>query len=157
LIERFRQLAPREQLVLGVGAALAVIIIAWAFIWTPLQTTVEDLRESVHDRSLLVVDLRRAANLSARADASGVGASAQLSLVDDTARPIGLAAAIQNTRFDDSTNTIRVTLQNASFTLIVDWLIGLDRQHGVRAGVVNLQPSNAGPGLVSGLVVLSRS
>ena len=162
MIERLRQLAPREQAVLGIGAALAIGIIAWSFIWVPLQTTVDELRESVRDRSRLVVDLRRAASLSSTAATGAFGASEQeyYALVDATARPLGLASSISGTRLDPATGTMRVTIQNAPFSQLVEWLMGLEREYGIRAGEtgeVRLAPSNAGPGLVSGQIVLNRS
>jgi len=159
MIERFRQLARREQIVLGGGAALAVVIIAWSFVWSPLQTAVSDLRESVGERSRLLVDLRRAAGLSSTTVSGAPEDDAQwlFSLVDATARPMGLASAVVNTTPVSGSDSVRVAIENASFTLLVDWLIGLDREHGVRVGDVNLYPASGQPGLVRGQIVLTPS
>ena len=157
MIERFRQLAPREQIVLGVGAALAFLIIGWSFVWTPLAGAVDELRGSVADRSRLMIDLKRAATLPSTAAPIVVGAQDWYSLVDATARPLGLASAFTNQRGDANDDSFRIVVQNAPFPQFVDWLIMLDRDHGVRAGSVNLQPSTRGPGMVSGQIVLSRS
>ena len=161
MIERFRQLAPREQIILGVGAALAFLIIGWSFVWTPLVATVDELRESVRDQSRLMVDLKRAAGLAstagAGADAAGSGPQDLQRLADQAARPIGLSSSFTNQRPDANDVDFRITIQNASFALFIDWLIALDREHGVQARVVRLQPGTRGPGFVSGEVVLSRN
>lgn len=158
MIERFRQLAPREQLILGVGAALAVLIIAWSFVWTPLASAVDELRESVREQSRLMVDFKRATGLPSTTSRSAAGGAADLNqLVDQTARPMGLATAFTRTAFEADGSVFRVTFQNASFALLVDWLVALDREHGVQAGTVQLTPGSHGPGFVSGWVVLGRS
>jgi type II secretory pathway component PulM len=156
LIERFRQLAPREQMVLGIGAALAVVIIAWSFVWMPLNDSVNELRESVVDRSRLMVDLRRAASLVTAGQAGGAPAGSQslMTIVDATARQLGLADAFPNQRPDG--NDLRVTVTDAPFTLIVDWLIGLEREYAVRVREVSLSATGQ-PGLVRGQLVLTRS
>jgi type II secretory pathway component PulM len=157
MMERFNQLAPREQLILGVGAALAFLIIGWSFLWTPLASAVDELRESVRDQSRLMVDLKRAASLPSTNVASAAGSSAQdlAALVDQTARPIGLAPAFTTQRPEVDNVNYRIAFQNASFALFVDWLVALDREHGVTASFVSFQPGTRGPGLVSGQVVLS--
>lgn len=159
MIERFRQLALREQIVLGGGAALAFLIIGWSFVWTPLADTVAELRDSVEDRSRLMVDLQRAAALpsSGAAAAAGAGSQELMALVDATARPLGLNSSFQSQRYD-ADGTFRVAFQNAPFAQLIDWLIALDREHGVRADtVLNLVHATRGPGLVSGQLVLSGS
>ena len=159
MMERFRQLAPREQIVLGVGAALAFLIIGWSFVWTPLANTVDELRESVRDHSRLMVDLRRAATLpssSSAGPASG-GAADWYGLVNETAQPLGLTPAFKQQRLEAANNTFHITVENASFALLVEWLVLIDREHGVRAGVVQLSPASAGPGLVRGRLTLNRS
>jgi type II secretory pathway component PulM len=159
MTEWFRQLAPREQFILGVAALLAVVIIGWSFVWNPLTAAVGNLGESVDDRSRLVVDLKRAGSLrSTTAPQAGVGGSQGLvSLIDQTARSLGLASAVENSIPDPSGAEIRITLRNAAFTTLVDWLIVLDHDHALRVSEINLQPAPAGPGLVRGTLTLVRS
>jgi type II secretory pathway component PulM len=156
-MERFRQLAPREQVILGVGAALAFLIIGWSFAWTPLAGTVDSLRESVRNHSRLLVDLQRASSLPSTSAASSAGAGAEdlARLAEQTAQAIGLASAFTTRRPEPDNAMFRVAFQNASFAQFIDWLVTLDREHGVRANVVSFQPGTRGPGLVSGQVVLS--
>jgi len=157
MMERFRQLAPREQMILVGGAALAILIIGWSFVWTPLVTTVDELRESVSERSRLMVDLKRAASLpsSGTAAIAGRGAEDLSLIVEQTARPMGLSSSFTTARTDLGNASYHVTFQNASFALLVDWLIAIEREYGVTASTVRFQPGTRGPGLVNGQVVLS--
>jgi type II secretory pathway component PulM len=159
MIDWFRQLAPREQLILGVGAALAVIIIAWSFVWNPLTAAVGNLRESVDDRSRLVVDLKRAVSLRSTTAPVAVAEGSQglMTLVDQTARSLGLASAVENSILDPNGAEIKLTIRNAAFTALVDWLIVLDHDHALRVSEINLQPAPAGPGMVRGTLTLRRS
>jgi type II secretory pathway component PulM len=158
MMERFRQLAPREQMILGAGAALAFLIVGWSFIWTPLVNTVDELRESVGDQSRLMVDLKRAASLPSSASAVAGGGADELPLiVEQTARPLGIASSFTTARSEAGNASYRVSFQNTSYALLIDWLVTLDRDYGVRAGEVRLQPGTHGPGFVNGAVMLSRN
>lgn len=157
MIEWFRQLAPRERLVMTAGAILAVVIVAWTFVWSPLRTGATELDATVAERSRQVVDLRRAASLDL---ASGPGTAARdaptlLVLVDQTARPVGLSGAITRTT-PDGANAIRVSFRDARFDRLLDWLIDLHGTYGLAVSLASFTGTN-GAGLVSGEVRLERS
>jgi type II secretory pathway component PulM len=106
-----------------------------------------------------MVDLQRAAALpsSTAAAAAGAGSQELMTLVGATARPFGLISSFQSQRYD-ANDTYRVVFQNAPFEQLMEWLITLDREHGVRANtVLNLARASSSPGLVSGQLVLSQS
>ena len=157
MIERFRRLAPREQLVLGIGTVLAIMIISWSLVWAPLRDGASELDASIEETSRQVVDLRRAANLSS-SSATGLitqDASSLIVLVDQTARPIGLASAFTRTN-QDGADAISVTFRDARFDRLIGWLIELEQVHGVAVVQVNFSRTGSS-GLVSGQVRLDRS
>lgn len=156
MIERFRQLAPRERLMLAAGAILAVVIVGWTFVWSPLRVGTIELDTTVAERSRQVVDLRRASALNA---ASGAGAATRdvptpLVLIDQTARPMGLSGSITRTT-PDGANAISVSFRDARFDRLLDWLVDLDRTYGFAVASASLTGTN-GAGLVSGQVRLER-
>ena len=157
MIEWFRQLALREQIVLGAGGALAIVIIGWQFLWLPLIRNVGDLRDSVDERSHFVVDLRRAANAVPAAGAVGSPPPSQslMLLVEETARPAGLSTAFSQSRILENGSSIRLTIRDAPFATLVAWLIQLERQYGLRTTNLSLNPTGQ-PGLVQGQLELSR-
>jgi type II secretory pathway component PulM len=157
MIERFNQLAPRERVVLVVGVLLAVTIIFWSFVWSPLRDGADQLDNSIAERSRQVVDLRRAANLSASSGPVLANGNTQslLFLVDETARPLGLASSFSRTS-NDGADAINVTFRDARFDRLIGWLIDLEQNYGVR--VVNTNFTRTGnAGIVSGTIRLDRN
>jgi general secretion pathway protein M len=159
MIERFQQLERRQQIVLTLGAVLAVILIGWLFVWTPLQTRSAELTDAVADKSELVVELRRAAGLNTTGPLTGSAAGANSSLtvvINLAAQPLGLESAIESSSPVGGGDAIRVSLRGAPFDTLVNWLDTLERQHGVAVATVNIARANQ-PGLVNGQIVLERT
>lgn len=155
MIERLKQLAPREQLVLGIGTVLAIVIVGWSFVWSPLRSGASNLDLEVAERSQQVVDLRRAASLgTASAPGSILEATRSLIvLVDETARPLGLQFSRTNL---DGADAIRVSFSEARFDRLIGWLISLEQTHGVSVVTASFsRTSNSG--LVTGQIQLDRS
>ena len=157
MTEWLRQLAPREQAVLGAGALLAVLVVAWTFVWMPLERGTADLSESVAAKTRLLVDLRRAAELESTSSAGAATSSQNLMLVlDEVARPLGLV--LSNQTLQEGGQALRLTLSDASFDALISWLIELQLEHGVAAATAAIQPSATGTsGLVRATLTLERS
>lgn len=154
-----QQLAPRERLVLGSGAAAAAVIVLWGFVWMPLTSGTSELEAAVERKRALVAALRRAAALEGDATAEAAstrGAARSLVvLVDETAQSRGLASNFTATR-PDGRDAINVSFQTAAFDVIVDWLLALERDYGVR--VESASFNSAGErGLVTGQLLLRRA
>lgn len=157
MIEQFRQLERRQQIVLSIGAAIVVILIGWRFLWLPLNNQSADLNDAVADKSELVVELRRAAGLDSAAAAAAVGANTSLTVVINlTAQPLGLDAAIERSSPLGGGDAIRVSLRNAPFDPLIDWLDTLDRQYGVVVATADIARANQ-TGTIWPLIVLERS
>lgn len=156
MIERFRQLAPRERFVLATGALLTVAIVVWSFVWVPLKDGTAGLDAAIAERSRQIIDLRRAAdlNLSSTPVVAGGNSPVLLYLVDETARPLGLASSFVGTR-PEGGDSINITLRDARFDQLIAWLIDLEQNYGVTVATANItRPGNAG--IVSGQIRLDR-
>ena len=157
MMDWFRQREPRERLVLAIGAALVVAILSWTFIWQPLRDGTSELDASVEERSRQVIDLKRAAGLAASGvapEATG-STSSLLVLIDETARPLGLAATFTRSN-QDGPDAVNVNFRNARFDRLMGWLIELERQHGLAVVTASISRANDA-GLVSGQIRLDRS
>ena len=157
MMERFKQLAPREQLMLGIGTLLVIVIIGWSFVWSPLNNGAIDLDAEVAERSQQVVDLRRAANLNtSSAQGSILEATRSLIvLVDETARPLGLTSAFTRTN-QDGADAISVSFRDARFDRLIGWLIDLEQAYGIAIVTANFSRTG-NSGLVTGQIRLDRS
>lgn len=148
--------APREQLVLGIGAVAAALIVLWGAALRPLTNATARLEASVAGKRDLVTDLQRAAAV-APADPATPSAGASQSLVvliDRTAQTSGVAATFTATR-PDGQNAINVSFQNAEFDAVVEWLLMLERDYGVSVRSASFSNTRE-RGLVSGQLLLGR-
>lgn len=153
----FAGLAPRERYVLVGGAAAALLIITWAFVWRPLTVGADELRATLSVQQELLVNLHRARGL-AGASSESVSADDLQSLVvlvDRTHREHGLEGALSRNQPDGPDGT-RVTLQNAGFDALMGWLATLESQYQVIVESASINGSRE-PGLVSATLVLRRS
>ncbi len=153
----FDSLEQRERLILSAGAVLVVLIVIWTFVWAPLRSGAAELDDAVAEKSQLLAALQRAQAVGGSASA-GVPTAATQSLVlivDQTHRVHGLAGTLSRTT-PDGTDGIRVTFQAASFDFLVNWLVALQRGHGVAVESANFDGTRQA-GLVSATLVLRRS
>jgi type II secretory pathway component PulM len=153
----FRQLAPRERLVLAAGTLLAIVIAGWTFAWSPLRVGASELDAAVAEQARQIVDLRRAANLDPSSTTGPATQDAQspLVLVDQTARLAGLSGAITRST-PDGTDAINVTFRDARFDRLLEWLIDFEQSHGFAVVSASFTGTN-GAGLVNAQVRLDRS
>jgi type II secretory pathway component PulM len=156
MIEWFNRLASREQSILVGGATLALLVVGWSFVWSPLRESTLELDRAVAEKSRLVVDLQRAADLGGAAGSSASAPSqSMMILVDQTAQSIGLAGTFTR-RQNDGPDAYSISFSDAPFHTIVRWLIEIERTHGVRVESANVSRARE-PGLVDGQIVLDRS
>jgi general secretion pathway protein M len=154
--EWFLSREPRERIVLASGAVLAAVILFWGIIWAPLRDNSAELRDSVAQKSRLLVDLQRAAAIAPAADArpASTGTQSLVVLIDSTAQSHGLAGALTRTR-PEGANGISVTFRDASFDALVSWLVTLESAHGLIVESATVNGTRA-PGLVNGQLLLRR-
>lgn len=148
---------PRERFILGVGAVLVPIILAWWLIWLPLVQATARLDTRVATNSRLLTDVRLAATTEASSSpgaARGSSTQSLVVLVDRTAQSYGLAGSLVRTR-PDGANGINVTLQNASFDSLLEWVVMLEREHGVSVENASINATRE-TGLVNGQLFLRR-
>lgn len=153
----FDSLAPRERLILSVGAAAAAVIVLWGFIWVPLSRGAAELGDSVAEKRALLVDLQRAEGLpggSVPSQAARDSSQSLVVLVDRTAQPMGLAGAFTRTR-PDGTDAISVSFQNAPFDNLLAWLVSLEQSYAITVESASFNGSRE-RGLVSGQIFLRR-
>lgn len=157
MMEWFNQRERREQVVLVLGAVLAILIIGWSFVWSPLRDNAVELSASTAERARQVVDLRRAAGLNtSSAPALATDQAPNLIfLVDETARPLGLNSNFIRTN-PDGADAITISFREARFDRLISWLVDLEQTYGVYVVTSNFSRSG-NSGLVSGQIRLDRS
>jgi len=153
----FESLAQRERNIVVAGGILALLIVAWTFVWAPLRDGALELDGSVSEKHQLLANLRRVESLGG-AGASGTSVAPTQSLVllvDQTHRAHGLAGTLSRNQPDGS-DGIRVTFQSASFDELVSWLGALQQSYGVLVESASFDGTNQ-QGIVSATLVLRRT
>ena len=150
----WQSLQPRERMVLGAGAVLALIIVLWEFAWQPLTGGRTQLRDSIESKQHLLSDLSRASVLSDDQSVAGTNNQSLFVLIDQTAQANGLGGALTRARPNGS-NEINVTFNNAAFDSLVAWLISLNLNNGIYVDGASINSSRQ-EGLVSGQLLLRR-
>lgn len=150
----FASLEPRERMIFVAGSVAAVLIVAWMFLVKPLRDQAGVLRASVAANQELLIGLGRVEGIQQSGARPGTE-GAQLSLVvliDRTAQERGLSLPRSRPEGADGIN---VTVQNASFDTLMEWLIFLDAAHSVTVEAASIAGARE-QGLVNGTLSLRR-
>lgn len=158
----FYGLEQREQLIVGVGAVIASLILLWALVWLPLDRAHNDAQANVARWQGALADLRVvAANLGSSgpstAPTRGVTSNdSPVVIVDRTLREHSLNNTAK--RQQPTPNGVRVEFENVAFDQLVIWLGDLNSRHAmeVQAGSLSLA-SRAGPGRINASLTLERT
>jgi general secretion pathway protein M len=149
---------PRDRRVLVIGAVLASLTLAWAFVWHPLARQHAELSERLEQsrRDLAYVRVAEAevnrlrnAGVQTRADRQG---KSLLALADVTARGGGLDGVLKRIEPVGS-RSVRATFEFASFDTLMAWAETLARDYGIQISDFSADRIDAS-GLVNARITL---
>ncbi|MFC4729616.1 type II secretion system protein GspM [Coralloluteibacterium thermophilus] len=144
-MSRLDALSARDRRVLAWGAAVAVLVLGWAWLLDPLLASREALRGQAAANAR---DLAWMRPLAGRLAAQGPAATAPadgrslLARVDAGLREAGLASALAAVE-PQGAGSVRVRLADADFDALVAWMEGAVAQ-GARIEEWSAQRSGAG-------------
>ncbi|HSE11503.1 MAG TPA: type II secretion system protein M [Rudaea sp.] len=149
-----------DRRVLGVGAVVIALLLAWAFVWNPLARARAQLETRVaHERTDLAwmrqasgeLQALRAKGARGQVDRQG---KSLFALADVTARGAGLATALKRVE-PTGPKSVRASFEGANFDALIGWVDALTRDYGVQ--VTDLSADRVeGLGLVNARVVLEE-
>ena len=144
----------RERWLVAIGAAAAAVIVLWGFILMPLNDEIARLRTSVETKQRLLIEVARIEGQNPSAVVANRQGSNQtlMVIVNNTAGSHGLSPSRTSANGPSGVN---VSLQNASFDALCDWLITLQDTYGIDVETASFAPSRE-PGLVTGQLTLRR-
>lgn len=154
-------LESRERMMLAGGGVLLLLLVLYALVLAPFRAGYHALQESVIEQRTTAVWMQESAQtiqrLGSRGGAAtqGLGGRSLLAVTDSTARAGGLGPALKRVE-PEGANSVRVWLDGASFDVLIKWLVTLSTQHGVDAGSVTLERSEAA-GLVNARLTLEAA
>ena len=139
----------RERWLLGVLAAVAIVVGLDRLVWHPLDTARTTALAEIARDDRIAAQLRVAGPDVARIAAARTGTLS--TLVTDRAAKAGLTIA----RIEPQGTNVAVSLDGVGFDALVDWLAALDRDAGV--SVVDLKiDRRPDPGIVNAEATLTE-
>jgi general secretion pathway protein M len=150
----------RDRRVLGIGAVVIALLLAWSFIWYPLARARAQLEARVERERTDLVWMRQAGGelqalraKGARGQVDRQGKSL-FALADVTARGAGLATALKRVE-PTGPKSVRASFESANFDALIGWVDALMRDYGVQ--ITDLSADRVeGLGLVNARVVLEE-
>jgi general secretion pathway protein M len=156
--EWFNALALRERVMVSIAAVFIVLALIYAVAWSPLNSSVSRLEQSVEEQQVLKQWMQQSATEVNRLRNAAGGAAdhrSLLAVVDQTSKQSQLAPAVKRIE-PDGQELVRVTLEQASFDDLVTWLGSLQRNFGVSVADVSID-RQAASGRVNVRLTLQRS
>ena len=148
LVDRWRQLGIREQLLLGIPLMVAV---AYGVVEIAVRPLVDARQEARADIARYDAALDRLSSAPDIAGAPDIPDLPVATVLTETAPSFGLAIR----RLETAGEGAQVVLQNADFTALILWIDELESDRSI--GVVTAQlDRNAEPGMVTARLLFSR-
>jgi general secretion pathway protein M len=155
----FQQLNPREQLLVSIGGALAVLALIISFGVSPLISKTSRGRELIDEKQSLLTEIAQVAQRLGpqRGGAQAIdtpGSQSLVVVVDKTTRQNGLEPYLKRNQ-PDGNASIRLRFENAPFDTLMEWLGQLQSQYGMATTSANIDKA-ALPGRVNCNLTLDR-
>ena len=157
----FAGLEKREQVFVGIGGAIAVVILLWGGIWMPIESKHSTLRDDVSlwNRSvtgLQYVGARLAQGGGTAEPGRRPSNESAVVIVDRTLSELDLNSFV--TRRQPTPNGIRVELEAVPFDELALWLGVMSDDYGMEVQAGNLSiASVGGPGRINASLTLERA
>lgn len=159
LLERYRELQPRERLIVAVGGVVVLLTLIYLLLWEPFAKAHERQAAALADERALAERLETIATTVQKAQASGVGAiqgreQSLLTLVDQQGRSPELGKAPARLQ-PEGENEVKVWFEDVPFDALVRWMATLESRFGVQITGAEFE-RRAGDGLVNARLTVTR-
>lgn len=159
LLVRYRELPPREQVVVAVGLLVVLLTLTYLVLWEPFALARLHQQTELADERALAERLETIAAAVTRARASGLGAvqgreQSLLTLVDQAGRLPELGKA--PTRIQpEGEKEVKLWFEDVPFDPLSQWVNTLETRYGVVVSNADVE-RRAGSGLVNARLTVSR-
>jgi general secretion pathway protein M len=158
--EWYESLVPREQLMVGFGAVLAILMFYFLIFWEPLSQTRKALVADVAQQRELAVFMQQAEQEARQYAGSGAAIPADnnrslLAIVDSSGKQAGMGPFIKRIQPEGET-TVRLWIEDAPFEKLTAWLYQLQIQQGVNVDNGSLDRDSK-VGVIKARLTVTRS
>lgn len=158
----FAGLESREQSLIVAAAIILLCLLLYLGVWQPWQNNLHQLRAEVtqQEQNLaamqVMADQVKALQTAGKGSVSTRSGQSLLGLVDSGARSRGLGKAMKRVQPDGS-QRVRVWLEDASFDVLMDWLVSLQQGQGVTISSAVFEATGKDNGLVNARLVIETA
>lgn len=151
------KLAPRERLLVVVGAAVLAVLVLYLAIWEPLLKAHQRRSEALADARALAQRIETAAALAASRRGAGGDRNANLlAVIDQSSRQPTLGKAPSRLQPDGSGDkSVKVWFEDVPFDNLLRWLGELQTRYEISVASAEISRGSA-PGTVGAQLTLSR-
>lgn len=133
--EWYDSLEPREQLIVGIGALVAGLMLVFLIVWEPLAQRSARLDTEIANARELVVFMQRTEQevrqLGRVAPGVAQANRSLLAIVDSSSKQTGMSALIKRIQPEGQTS-VRLWIEDAPFDKLADWLHQLESQQQIK-------------------------
>ena len=148
MIGWFTSLSLRERVMIAGAVPLVVLLIAWQFVWQPLQTRRAALTDEIAAYRLITQ-----AALARAADPAPAAAPPPVVPIATRVTQSADSAGLQLRRLAPEAGGLRVTLEHAGFAAMVLWIADLEVAQRVRVAAIEVD-RRPEAGVVSARILL---
>jgi general secretion pathway protein M len=148
-------LAERERRLVGGGAVVLALVVAWLGVWEPLANARHRQQVNLAAARALAVQIETLAASAPRGTGplAGTGQSL-LAIVDQSSKASALTKPPSRLQ-PEGDDTVRIWLEDVPFDALLRWLGELQSRYGVRVDNADIE-RESGPGLVNARLTLMR-
>jgi len=159
LLERYRELQPRERLIVAVGAVVLALTLIYVALWEPAANARAKQAAALADQRALAERLETIGATVQKARASGVGAiqgrdQSLLTLIDQQGKSPELGKAPARLQPEGDTE-VKVWFEDVPFDALVRWMATLESRYGVQIVGAEIE-RRATAGLVNARLTVVR-
>lgn len=151
---RWASLAERERRMLGAGASVLALVIAYVGIYEPVAGARHQRAVALQASRALAARIEQLAAAPRSAAAPAGQGQSLLAIVDQSLKGSAIGKPPSRLQPEGET-TVRLWLEDVPFESLVRWLNELQERYGVRVDNAEVE-RESGPGLVSARLTLAR-
>lgn len=154
-------LSLREKQSVLIGSMAAIIFIAYALIWSPLNNKVETLRKQIQNNQKLLLWMQSADKqlqiIEKKSDKTNTPhtSGSLLSMAQNQINQSPLATQLADLRQIDS-DSVQLSFKQVDFDKLIEWLTYAWKDQGLLISQITITASN-NPGIVSADFILKSS
>lgn len=153
-------LESREKRIVISGGIAFLVILFYLLIWDPIVSRYDEQQLKNNSQRQLYSWIKNAGEEINSLQSSESSSAARFknqsisSLADRSARITGIKAFIS--KIEQNKNNVKVTLKDADFDLIINWLTDLENKYGISSSQIKIERSKE-DGAVNANITLERT